>query len=79
MKKSIKTIGRTIGRKIRDAGIKTVVVLEDTKGELATSTIGGIIAGVVIIGLLMVAVNAFFPSFFADMFNSMKTKLNSNW
>ena len=33
----------------------------------------------VIIGLLVVAVNAFFPGFFTEMFNSMKAKLNENW
>ncbi len=75
----MKKIIKKIGRKFRETSIKTTLVIEDTKGELATSTIGGIIAGVVIIGLLIVAVNAFFPSFFADMFNSMKTKLNANW
>lgn len=75
----MKKIIKKIGRKFRETGIKTALVMEDTKGELATSTIGGIIAGVVVIGLLIVAVNAFFPSFFADMFNSMKTKLNANW
>ena len=47
--------------------------------DLATNTIGAIIVAVVIIGLLVVAVNTFFPSFFTDMFNSMKTKLNANW
>ena len=36
-------------------------------------------AALVIIGLLVVAVNTFFPGFFTEMFNSMKTKLNENW
>ena len=44
-----------------------------------TNTIGAIIVAVVIIGLLVVAINAFFPTFFTDMFNGMKTRLNSNW
>ena len=43
------------------------------------NTIGGIIVAVVIIGLLVVAINSFFPTFFTEMFNSMKTKLNENW
>ena len=34
---------------------------------------------VVIIGLLIVAINAFFPSFFSSMFQSMANKLNANW
>ena len=50
-----------------------------------TSELGGmawvyaIIGMLVIIGLLVVAINSFFPSFFTEMFNSMKTKLNSHW
>ena len=51
----------------------------DVKGDLATNTIGAIIVAVVIIGLLVVAVNAFFPTFFTDMFNGMKTRLNGHW
>ncbi len=54
-------------------------LLADCRGDLATNTIGGIIVCVVIIGLLVVAVNAFFPGFFTEMFESMKTKLNANW
>ena len=42
MKKSI----QSIGAKIRNTGRKAVAVLTDNKGELATSTIGGIIVGV---------------------------------
>ena len=53
--------------------------VQDVKGDLATNTIGAIIVAVVIIGLLVVAINAFFPSFFTDMFNAMKDKLNANW
>ena len=53
--------------------------VQDVKGDLATNTIGAIIVAVVIIGLLVVAINAFFPTFFTDMFNGMKTRLNSNW
>ena len=33
----------------------------------------------VIIGLLVTAIDAFFPTFFADMFQSMETKLNTHW
>ena len=54
-------------------------LVQDCKGDLATNTIGGIIVAVVIIGLLVVAINSFFPTFFTEMFNSMKTKLNENW
>lgn len=53
--------------------------VQDVKGDLATNTIGAIIVAVVIIGILVLAVNSFFPSFFTDMFNSMKDKLNANW
>lgn len=53
--------------------------VQDVKGDLATNTIGAIIVAVVIIGILVLAVNTFFPGFFTDMFNSMKDKLNANW
>ncbi len=53
--------------------------LRDVRGDLATNTIGAIIIAVVIIGLLVIAINAFFPGFFTNMFNSMQTKLNANW
>ena len=51
----------------------------DCRGDLATNTIGAIIIAVVIVGLLITAINAFFPGFFTNMFNSMSTKLNNNW
>ena len=51
----------------------------DQRGDLATNTIGGIIIAVVIIGLLIIAINAFFPNFFTSMFQSMQQKLNANW
>jgi beta-lactamase regulating signal transducer with metallopeptidase domain len=54
-------------------------LLHDRKGDLATNTIGAIIIAVVIVGLLIVAINAFFPTFFTDMFTGMKTRLNTNW
>ena len=53
--------------------------VQDVKGDLATNTIGAIIVAVVIIGILVLAINTFFPGFFTEMFNSMKTKLNANW
>ena len=59
--------------------VKTKTMLCDCRGELATNTIGAIILAVVLIGLLIVAVNAFFPNFFTDMFGKMSDKLNSNW
>ncbi len=75
MKNAVKTIKTRLSKTIRKAN----TVLSDTRGDLATNTIGGIIVAVVIIGLLIVAVNAFFPGFFTDMFSKMAQKLNSNW
>ena len=75
MKKTLKTLAQ----KIRSTGNKASQMLTDTRGDLATNTIGGIIVAVVIIGLLIVAVNSFFPSFFTDMFSKMAQKLNANW
>ena len=70
---------QSVRRKIYDASSKALSVLRSNKGELATSTIGGIIVGVVIVGLLIIAINQFFPNFFSDMFDKMADKLNGNW
>jgi len=70
---------QSIRRKLRDTGNKVAIALTDRRGELATNTIGGIIVGVVIIGLLIVAINQFFPGFFNTMFGKMSDKLNGNW
>ena len=75
MKNAVRTIKTRLSKTISKAN----AILSDTRGDLATNTIGGIIVAVVIIGLLIVAVNAFFPGFFTDMFNKMAQKLNSNW
>ena len=74
---------KTLINKMKEKAISThcrlTSLLHDRKGDLATNTIGAIIIAVVIVGLLIVAINAFFPSFFTDMFTSLKTKLNTNW
>lgn len=75
MKKHIESIKG----KVKNVGEEFASVLTNNKGELTTSTIGGIIVGVVIVGLLIVAVNQFFPSFFSEMFDKMADKLNANW
>ena len=76
---SIKAAVRSMGDNLLSLQTRTLLTLQDTRGDLATNTIGGIIVAVVIIGLLVVAINAFFPNFFTSMFNSMQTKLNANW
>ena len=75
----MKNLFETIRKKAHDAGARLRDLLHDRKGDIAVSTIGGIIITVVIIGLLVLAINAFFPGFFTKMFNSMSTKLNANW
>ena len=75
----MKKLIQSIREKAKNAGIKAAVALTNNKGEIATSTIGGIIVGVVIVGLLIVAVNQFFPGFFSSMFSKMADKLNGNW
>ena len=75
----MKKLIRSARSKFQSLSIRTHNFVEDVKGDLATNTIGAIIVAVVIIGILVLAVNSFFPSFFADMFNSMKDKLNANW
>ena len=75
----MKKLINSIRNKAQAQAVRTHTFVQDVKGDLATNTIGAIIVAVVIIGLLVVAVNAFFPTFFTDMFNGMKTRLNSNW
>ena len=75
MKKMI----NSIRNKALSLAARAHTFVQDVKGDRATNTLGAIIVAVVIIGLLVVAVNAFFPGFFTEMFNSMKAKLNENW
>lgn len=75
----MKKLFNAIRNKAQSLAVRTHSFIQDVKGDLATNTIGAIIVAVVIIGLLVVAINAFFPTFFTDMFNGMKTRLNSNW
>ncbi len=70
---------KRIGNKIHNGIAAVKCKLTDCKGDLAVNTIGGIIIAVVIIGLLIVAINTFFPNFFSGMFQSMQQKLNGNW
>ena len=75
----MKQFFKNIGNKVRGGIAKVNSKLAECKGDLAVNTIGGIIIAVVLIGLLIVAIRAFFPGFFTGMFNSMQQKLNANW
>ncbi len=75
MRKIISRVEKTITK----GYLKAKSVLADKRGDLATNTIGGIIVGVVVVGLLITAVNASFPGFFNQMFQGMSEKLASNW
>ena len=75
----MKKLINTIRSKTQSVCNRAHDFIEDRKGDLATNTIGAIIVAVVIIGILVLAINTFFPGFFPEMFNSMKTKLNANW
>lgn len=75
----MKKLFNSIRNKAQSLAVRAHTFVQDVKGDLTTNTIGAIIVAVVIIGLLVVAINSFFPSFFTEMFNSMKTKLNSHW
>jgi len=74
---------KKVFEKIKDAILCAQVDLmgavDDCRGDLATNTVGSLIIGVVVIGLLVVAANAFFPNFFEDMFSEMERKLSANW
>ena len=75
----MKKFFNTLKQKALAAKTSVNTFVQDVKGDLATNTIGAIIVAVVIIGILVLAVNTFFPGFFIDMFESMKDKLNANW
>jgi len=75
----MKRLVKAFRSKSQELGILAHNFFEDRKGDLATNTIGAIIVAVVIIGILVLAINTFFPDFFADMFQSMQDKLNDNW
>lgn len=75
----MKKFFNNLKQKALAAKTSVTTLVQDVKGDLATNTIGAIIVAVVIIGILVLAVNSFFPSFFTEMFNSMKDKLNANW
>jgi beta-lactamase regulating signal transducer with metallopeptidase domain len=75
----MKKIINKINRKAIDAHSYLNSLLHDQKGDLATNTIGAIIIAVVIVGLLITAISAFFPGFFGDMFDNMSDRLNANW
>lgn len=79
MKNKVLTLKDRLNQFCQKAHTKVVTAISDTRGDLATNTIGAIIVGVVIVGLLIVAINGFFPTFFSDMFEKMKTTLNTNW
>ena len=75
----MKKLRKSARSKFQSLSIRAHNFVEDVKGDLATNTIGAIIVAVVIIGILVLAINTFFPGFFTEMFNSMKTKLNGHW
>ena len=75
----MKKLFSSIHRKLQDAAVKAQEVLADRRGDVAVNTIGAIIIAVVVIGLLVIAINAFFPNFFTGMFQAMQQKLNANW
>ena len=75
----MKTMLNNIRTHLRAAAAKGRSILTDRRGEVAVNTIGAIIIAVVVIGLLIVAINAFFPNYYTNMFQSMQQHLNGNW
>ena len=75
----MKKFFNNLKQKALAAKTSVTTFVQDVNGDLATNTIGAIIVAVVIIGILVLAINTFFPGFFTEMFNSMKTKLNGHW
>ncbi len=75
----MKKLFNNIRNKLCKVAVKGRSLLTDRKGEVAVNTIGAIIIAVVVIGLLVVAIRAFFPNFFTTMFQAAQTRLNRNW
>jgi hypothetical protein len=75
----MKKLFNNIRSKLCEVAVKGRSLLTDRKGEVAVNTIGAIIIAVVVIGLLVVAIRAFFPNFFTTMFQAAQTRLNRNW
>lgn len=75
----MKKLFNNIRNKLCEVAVKGRSLLTDNKGEVAVNTIGAIIIAVVVIGLLIVAIRAFFPNFFTTMFQAAQTRLNRNW
>lgn len=53
--------------------------MKETRGDLATNTMGAIIIAVVIVGFLIAALGGFMPDFFEDILDTMSDEMNSNW
>ena len=75
----MKKLFSKIDSKLFEVAVKARRILTDRKGEVAVNTIGAVIIAVVVIGLLVVAIRAFFPNFFTTMFRAARTRLNRNW
>lgn len=75
----MRKIFASIKDKTAAAHDRVTSLFHDREGDLAVNTIGGIIIGVVFVGLLIAAINTFFPGFFTSMFQSMSSKLNAHW
>ena len=75
----MKKLFKSIRDRTQGFCVRVHSTLRDRRGDIAVSTIGGIIITVVVIGLLILAINAFFPGFFNSMFNNMRTRLNAHW
>ncbi|MGE4485794.1 MAG: hypothetical protein AB7C97_11855 [Oscillospiraceae bacterium] len=75
----MRKIANKITEKARSVTGRAASLLGDNRGDLAVNTIGSIILAVVIVGLLILAVNSFFPGFFQSIFDGMEQKLNANW
>ena len=77
----MRTFIRNMTKKMEGVYLRAQLLIEDKKGDITVNTIGGIIVGIIILGCLVVAANAFFGDgsggFFKDMFTAAQKKLTN--
>ena len=66
-------------QKASELGARMGTIVASTSGELTTDHLGSWLAGVVIVGVLIAAVNAAFPGIFSTMMSTLQSKLNALW
>lgn len=75
----MKTLMKKLQNKTLELIGRVQTVVTSTDGELTTDHLGAWVTGVIIVGLLVLAVSAVFPGIFETMLNTLQSKLNALW